>query len=119
MFIVNTETRKITLSRGDTGVVPCRLKGYTFGPNDRVLWTMKNSRGSIVKEGIYTPENNRFRVEFLNGDTDYLDPGTYSYDVRVAINPQFDSEGRIIDGSCISTPRLPMEVELLRTVGEI
>ena len=119
MFNWDPETRKITLHRGDTGVVPYVLTGYTLGPNDRVLWTMKDGTGTIVKEGIYTPEDNKFRVEFLNAETDYLSPGLYSYDTRVAINPVFDEQGRIIDGECITTPVSPLIVEILSTVGQI
>lgn len=119
MFKVDPETRKITLHRGDTGVACFRLVGYTLSSNDRVLWTMKDGLGTVVKEGIYTPEDNVFRVEFLNAETDYLAPGIYQYDARVAFNPQYDDQGRIIDGDAISTPISPLTVELLSTVGQI
>ena len=119
MFRVDTETGTIELHRGDTGVAPYRLKGYTLGPNDRVLWTMKDSTGSIIKDGVYTPENNEFRVEFLNGDTDYLAAGVYYYDARVVIGPEYDTSGKIIDGTGVSTPISPLKIIVYSTVGQI
>ena len=127
MFHVDTETNKITLHRGDTGTVPYRLTGYTFGPTDRVLYTVKDPSGSVIMQEVYAlDENNGFRVEFRNGTTDYLAPGMYKYDARVAILPEYDPDdpNKIIDvdfdhGGAVSTPVTPLYIEILDTVGQI
>ena len=51
MFQVNGTT--ITMSRGDTGSVTFRATGYTFGAEDRALFTVKSPEGTIVKQSAY------------------------------------------------------------------
>lgn len=119
MFTWDRETKKITLSRGDTGSVPFQITGVDFGTDGRVVWTMKSAAGTIVKEGVYAPEGNIFWVQFNNGDTDGLQPGNYEYDARAVLNPVYDTEGRIVDGDWVRTPTLPLTVQILRTVGDI
>ena len=112
---------KIELHRGDTGVIGITATGYAFGESDRALFTLKNSQGSIVKQGVYAMENNRFEVEFTNSDTDYLQDGQYEWDVRYVVNPVYDQEDptKIVDGDCVTTPNDPMPCVLRRTVGQI
>lgn len=118
MFVVDTENYKIDLHRGDTGVIGITLTGHTFGADDRVLFTIKDQEGKIVKEGVYALTNNRFEVEFLNADTDHLMPGQYSWDVRCVVNPVY-ANNAIIDGDAVATPRDPMVVNLRTTVGQV
>lgn len=124
MFKVDTVTKKITLHRGDTGIVPFRLTGYTFGENDRVLFTAKSSSGTEIIREIYPIENNGFKVRFPNSLTDSLAPGQYRYDARVAILPLYDDQGRLYDvdfdhGGMVNTPVSPLIIEILDTVGQI
>lgn len=115
----NVDGFKINLHRGDTGTIGITATGYTFGPNDRALFTVKDKSGTIVKQGIYPMVNNRFEVPFLNGDTDYLDSGLYEWDVRYVVEPVYDEEGKIVDGDAVATPKDPMDLNLWRTVGQI
>lgn len=115
----NVDGFKINLHRGDTGTIGITATGYTFGPNDRALFTVKDKNGTIVKQGIYPMVNNRFEVPFLNGDTDYLDSGLYEWDVRYVVEPVYDEEGKIVDGDAVATPKDPMDLNLWRTVGQI
>ena len=115
----NVDGFKINLHRGDTGTIGITATGYTFGPNDRALFTVKDKNGTIVKQGIYPMVNNRFEVRFLNGDTDYLDSGLYEWDVRYVVEPVYDEEGKIVDGDAVATPKDPMDLNLWRTVGQI
>ena len=83
----------------------------------------------VPKEGIfkvdlkrkrtYEIEDGAFTVGFANAETDYLTPGTYTYDVRYVINPYYDGEGKIVDGDQVITPKTPRNVILLATVGQI
>lgn len=121
----NVEGYTIRLSRGDTGAMKIKatatLNGepFTFGPNDRALFSIKNGQGEIVKEKVAAMENNEFTVYFLNADTDNLSPTSYSWDVRYIINPYYDANGRIINGDQVITPKEPMSMNLLTVVGDV
>lgn len=115
----NVDGYKIDMHRGDTGAITIRATGYAFGPNDRALFTVRNQQGTVVKQGVYELTDNAFTVHFTNAETDYLDRGTYEWDVRYVVNPTFDGEGNITDGDAVSTPKDPMELNLRRTVGQI
>lgn len=125
MFSVEGYT--ISISRGDTGAIRftanATYKGtqtpYTFGENDRAVFSIKNSAGTVVKEKISAITDNKFVVIFHNPDTDSLLPGSFSWDVRYVINPYYDEYGRIVDGDQVITPRTPMTMTLLNVVGDI
>lgn len=117
MFTVQGTT--ITLSRGDTGSIDITASGYTFGSDDRALFSVKDRFGTVVIQHEYEMTENAFTVTFYNSDTDTLTPGAYTWDVRYVVNPAYDTEGKIVDGDQVITPNLPMKLELLTTVGEI
>jgi len=117
----------ITLSRGDTGAMKITanvtIKGtgqsYTFGENDRALFSIKNGAGAILMQRVFTMTDNQFVVVFYNADTDQFSPGGYSWDVRYVINAYFDENGNIVDGDQVLTPTLPLNMNLLTVVGDI
>ena len=111
----------ITLSRGDTGAIKFIANTeHTFNSEDRALFSIKNAVGEMVKQLAYSlDENKAFVVSFFNSDTDTLAAGSYSWDVRYIIHPYYDSDGKIIDGDQVITPRQPMEMQLLQVVGEV
>lgn len=121
----NVDGYNIELSRGDTGALivnaTATLNGepFTFGSDDRALFSIKNALGEIVKEKVATLDNNAFTVYFLNSDTDSLAPGNYQWDVRYIIHPYYDSTGRIIDGDQVITPKGPQTMQLLTVVGDV
>ena len=119
------EGYNIILSRGDTGAMKVKatatLNGepFTFGEDDRALFSIKNGQGEIVKEKVAELVNNNFKVYFFNADTDSLSPTNYSWDVRYIIHPYYDANGRIIDGDQVITPKEPMSMNLLTVVGDV
>ena len=119
------EGYNIILSRGDTGAMKVKatatLNGepFTFGEDDRALFSIKNGQGEIVKEKVAQMDNNEFTVYFLNQDTDSLSPTNYSWDVRYIIHPYYDAAGRIVDGDQVLTPKEPMNMNLLTVVGDV
>ena len=121
----NVEGYQINLSRGDTGALKvtatATLDGepFTFGEDDRALFSIKNGLGEVVKEKIAEMTNNEFIVYFLNSDTDSLAPGNYLWDVRYIINPYYDASGRIVNGDQVITPKQPMNLQLLTVVGDV
>lgn len=115
----NVRGTVITMSRGDTGAVEIAANGYTFGADDRVLFSIKSSAGTIVLQRVYEMQNNTFTVTFFNADTDTLLPGRYAWDVRYVVHPYYDANNNIIDGDMVMTPHVPMELQLLATVGDV
>jgi len=119
MFVVDADKKTITLNRGDTGEVTITVSGYTYQADDRALFTIKDSSGSVVKQTVYEMTDNAFTVEFANADTDYLSPGIYYWDVRYIVNPQYDAQGNIVDGDGVGTPGSPFQIIILSTVGQV
>lgn len=121
----NVEDYVITLSRGDTGALrvtaTATLEGqpFAFGEDDRALFSIKNANGEIIMQKACEMTDNSFVVYFLNADTDSLAPGAFSWDVRYIIHPYYDSEGKIIDGDQVITPKTPMNMTLLTVVGDV
>lgn len=121
----DVEGYNIRLSRGDTGamrvVATATLAGepFTFGEDDRALFSIKNGQGEVVKEKVAQMTNNAFTVYFLNADTDNLAPAIYSWDVRYIIHPYYDSAGKIVNGDQVITPKEPMSMNLLTVVGDV
>ena len=121
----NVDGYTINLSRGDTGALKisatATLEGepFTFGSDDRALFSIKNNIGEVVKEKVAEMTDNAFTVYFLNADTDSLSPGTYQWDVRYIINPYYDANGRIVDGDQVITPKEPQTLQLLTVVGDV
>ena len=117
MFDINDGA--IRISKGDTASFDVTATGYTFGENDRALFTIKSGDGTIIFQNAYPMENGSFRVDFHNSDTDKLATGAYSYDVRYVVNPVYDEEGKIVDGDVVSTPKSASTFTILPVVGEI
>lgn len=118
MFRVDPETKKISLSRGDTGAFTITVDGYSFGENDRCVFTIKGGN-QIVKQIAYPMVNNSFTVTLFNADTDKFAAGAYTWDVRYVINPYYDENGNVVDGDQVLTPTLPLNLELQMVVGDI
>lgn len=104
MFKLDTDGSTILIHRGNTGTVRITLDGYTFGNNDRVLFRMLGSNGTIIKSEICQVVDGAIEIEFVNTDTDYLSPGDYRYGVTAATDPVYDGEGDIVNGSGVATP---------------
>ena len=121
----NVEDYNISLSRGDTGALrvnaTATLNGepFTFGSDDRALFSIKNANGEIIMQKAYQMTNNAYTVYFLNADTDALSPGAYQWDVRYIIHPYYNSEGQIVDGDQVITPKQPLTMTLLTVVGDV
>ena len=125
----NVDGTTISLSRGDTGAVRVEADtDYEFQNEydgstvhgDRAVYTVKDTTGAIVKEKYYPiDENKGFNIYFLNSDTDKLAVGSYEWDVRYVLHPYYDAQGRIDDGDQVITPEKPMDIKLLKVVGEV
>lgn len=104
MFKLDTDGTTILMHRGNTGVLKINLSGYSFGNNDRVLFMMKDRSGTEIKSKICEVVDNAIEIPFVNTDTDYLGAGDYIYAITAATDPIYDTSGKIVDGSGVSTP---------------
>lgn len=112
MFQVDYDTGAIEISKGDTGsfeLEAIREDRQAWGENDRAVFTVRGASGENVIERVYrldseTPGNGVIVIEFHNEDTDQLDPGTYTWEMRFVAGQYTDSEGKIINGNFIRTP---------------
>ena len=121
MFSIDGYT--ISISRGDTAsFIVTETSEHTFGSDDRAVFTVKDNAGEIVMERYYALDtelgNGKFLVELHNSDTDDLNIGAYSWDVRYVLNPYWENE-RIVDGDNVITPFAPQIFNILGTVGEV
>lgn len=124
MFSVDEATGNIQLSVGDTASFSITATGYTFAEEDRALFTVQDPSGEVVLERAYPlaeeePGNGVFIVQLANADTDYLQPGGYSWDVRYVLHPYYDEAGRIVSGDQVITPKAALTLTLLPVVGEV
>ena len=118
MIILDYSSMGITMHKGDTGSVEYQLGGDELESTDRVLWTMKDRNGVVVKQAIITPDDGAFDVTFANSDTDSIAPGDYFYDIRVISNPTYDS-GKITDGDAVTTLMNPARVKVMNVIGDV
>lgn len=111
MFEVDEATGAIEMNVGDTGAFEVegeRDDGVAWTEDDRAVFTVKNGAGEIVIERIYRLDdeeldNGVVLVQLHNADTDRLDPGAYTWEMRYIVRPYWDS-GRIVDGNIVRTP---------------
>lgn len=115
MFSLNTENGEIVMNVGDTGsfeVEAERIDGEAWTEDDRATLSIKNANKETVLERVYplidtedeTLEPGVFRIEFHNNDTDSWEPGAYTWEIRYAIHPYYDEQGKIVDGDGVDTP---------------
>lgn len=120
-FSVNPKTKQISIYAGDTASLTIHPKGYDWQPTDRALFTVNLKDGKEEDEIIcryYPIIDNEFVIEFESEDTNYLDPEEeYEWDLRFIINPEYDSDGKIIRRDAVTTPGSPFKFHVMKTVG--
>jgi len=112
MFQVDYDTGAIVISKGDTGsfeLEAIREDRIAWDEEDRAVFTVKGPSGENVIERVYRldsdpPGNGIIVIEFHNGDTDQLDPGIYTWEVRFVGHKYTNADGKIINGNFIRTP---------------
>ena len=95
----------IYINRGDTGAITISSFGYDFGENDRCVFTVKASDGTIVKQVIAEMTDGAFDIAFLHNDTVNLSEGDgYTWGITYYVNPYYDDDGNITNGNLVYTP---------------
>ena len=111
MFRVNFETGEIVMNVGDTGCFEVKGEREDLLPwtdDDRAVFTVRNAAGDNVITRVYGLNdeelgNGVVLIQFHNNDTDGLEPGSYSWELRFVVNPYYDGD-TIVDGDVVRTP---------------
>lgn len=82
-----TKDMKISISRGDTRIIPCRFRCPSRYPEDGAIAvvTLKrdyNDRNKIWEKQYYIIDG-KFNIELTRKDTDLLNDVTYYYDIQI------------------------------------
>ena len=111
MFEFNNANCAITMHAGDTGskwVHATRKSGEQWTEDDRCLFTVTDTAGTIVMQRIYMLDDEWgagdgwFLMEFKNNDTDTWAPGQYTTEWRYDIDPSWEG-GTAPEGRCVDT----------------
>lgn len=115
--------KKISISRGDTGLLKITVTGVELTENDRAefLIATPSCKGEahILLRAVLKPSEDltSFEMPFLNTDTIKWEPGSYVWQFRVFTNAVLDDDGMLIGGDETYTPYLPKPFEVLKVVG--
>ena len=82
-----TKNKEITISRGDTRIIPCRFRSPSRAPVDgtKAVVTLKRDYNdhSVVWKKVYYVVGGRFNIELTHEDTDLLNDVVYKYDIKL------------------------------------
>lgn len=114
-----TNGRTIRLSAGDTGLIGFEVEGTQVGENDLAVFTVRRRNGELMMEKVLPPEENVYKLPFLNTDTEKWREGEYLWDLRVALGAQIDAQGHVTGGREVITPFPPSVLRIVKVVGRI
>ena len=82
-----TKSKEITISRGDSRIIPCRFRSPSRAPEDgtKAVVTLKRDYNdkSVVWKKIYYIIGGKFNIELTHEDTDLLSDVVYRYDIQL------------------------------------
>lgn len=100
-FEFDSSTGAIRMNAGDTGsfvVHIARSNGEDWPDTARMLYTIRNGNSETVIQRLYRLDDaweigdGMILIEFHNDDTDSLEPGDYSTEMRVDLDPIWEGE---------------------------
>lgn len=107
MFRIDHDTGAIVMHAGDTGayrVRAVRQSGEAWTANDRLVFTVRNSSGTIVMQRYYRLDtalgNGVAVIQFHNPDTDNWAAGSYQTERRYVASAVWDGETHT--GDCVN-----------------
>lgn len=121
MFSISEE-KEIRISLGDTMKLGVQLAGVPLTADDRVIFTIKQSANPdspVLVEKVYTPDHDRIVVQLLNEESEKIGIGRYRWDLRIVIEPIYNSKGKITDGRRVITPFEPAIFRITGVVGNV
>lgn len=115
----DVKNMNISFCRGDTGSVTIHTTGYAFGSGDRAIFTIKDASRVTVRKDVLEITDGDVSIGFSNKQTKMLRSGTYSWDVRFVVDPEFDDNGNITGGEEVYTPHTNMSITVSDAVGDV
>ena len=109
----------ISFCRGDTGSITIHTTGYTFGSDDRAVFTIKDANRVTVRKDVLEIDDGDVTITFSNKQTKLLRSGTYVWDVRFVVDPETDDNGNITGGEEVYTPYTNMTLSVSDAVGDV
>ena len=111
---VDKNTMAVTMHKGDTGAYWVTLVGSQgeFDDGDVALYEVKQGNTVyLYREYNLNPEtpseiepgDGKILIYFQNSTTDTWSPGSYQTEIRVARNPQRDTDNKVVDGDNVRT----------------
>ena len=129
MWMIDKNTKAITMHRGDTGAFYETLRrksGSDFEQGDVAIFEVWNGNTRLIhREFDLKPDeptdielgDGKFLIAFVNSDTDRWATGNYDTELRVSLNP-VRSSGKVVDGNTVRTiwqstiQILPVKIEI-------
>ena len=109
----------VSIPHGDSGGFTIQMTGYTFGEDDRVLFTLKDGNKKTIRRDVLEITDNAVSIEFTPAETRKIPVGDYTWEVRFITDAVFDEDDNLIGGTDIDTPRTDMQLSITRTQGDI
>ena len=109
MFNYDSATGAVTMHQGDTGAYKVRAtreSGESWTEDDRMLFTVQATDGTIVMQRFYRLDdddglgNGVVEIQFHNNDTDKWPVGMYAVERRYVVNPYWSGDAP--DGMCVN-----------------
>lgn len=117
--MITVDGTSISIMRGDTGTVVIQTNGRTFIATDRAVFTIKDNNRRTIRRDVLSITDNAVTISFTHDDTKAMRIGDYTWDVRFVVDPEYDDDNELIDGTAIDTPYTDMRFHVGRTVGDI
>lgn len=109
----------VSIPQGDSGGFTVVTSGYSFGADDRALFTLKDGNKKTIRREVMTITDGAVAIEFAPAETRKMPVGDYTWELRFITDATFDGNNVLTGGTDIDTPRTEMRLSITRVQGEI
>lgn len=95
--------RRLIIPRGDTGSFTIPTINTVQEGDIAVFSIYDPLTRTTVFEKIFAATSNTLTISFVHTDTVNLAPKKYLWDIKMYSNPQYDEEGKLINGDEINS----------------
>ena len=95
--------RRLIIPRGDTGSFSIPTQGAVEEGDIAVFSIFDTMTQTTVKEIIVPATEDYLTIPFTHEDTVNLAPKKYLWDIKIYKNPQYDIEGKLVNGDEINS----------------
>lgn len=95
--MVRLVQRRLIIPRGDTGVIEVPMLENVTRSNAIAVFSIFNNEGTIYQQ-TQIVQGDTLTFIFEHEDTVALQVGTYNWDIKIYVNPQYNANNLLIDG---------------------